>query len=52
MLGQEVTTLLDEFKKASTYEVNFNAVNLPTGTYLYSISAGDFNSIKKMVLIK
>ena len=52
MLGQEVITLLNEFKKAGTYEVNFDATKLPTGTYLYSITAGDFKSVKKMLLIK
>jgi hypothetical protein len=52
MLGQEVATLVDNFKNAGTYEVNFDAKNLPTGTYFYSISAGSFNSIQKMLLIK
>lgn len=52
LLGQEVATLVNEFMNAGTYEVNFDAQNLPTGTYFYSISAGDFKSVKKMLLIK
>jgi hypothetical protein len=51
-LGQEVATLVKGFMNAGTYEVNFDAQNLPTGTYFYSIIAGDFNSVKKMLLIK
>ena len=52
MLGQEVATLVDNFKKAGTFEVDFDASNLPTGTYFYSISAGNFHSVQKMLLIK
>jgi len=52
MLGQEEATLVDNFKNAGTFKVNFDATNLPTGTYFYSISAGSFNSIQKMLLIK
>jgi hypothetical protein len=51
-LGQEVATLVNGFINAGTYEVNFDAQNLPTGTYFYSITAGNFNSVKKMLLIK
>ena len=49
---QKVVTLLNEFKNAGTFEVTFDAADLPTGTYLYSISAGNFRSFKKMILIK
>jgi len=52
MLGQKVATLVDNFKNAGTFEVDFDAANLPSGTYFYSISAGNFNSIQKMLLIK
>jgi hypothetical protein len=52
MIGQEVASLVNNFLSAGTYEVNFDAQNLPTGTYFYSISAGDFKSVKKMLLIK
>jgi hypothetical protein len=51
-LGQEVATLVNEFMNAGTFEVNFDAKNLPTGTYFYSITAGEFNTVKKMLLIK
>jgi len=52
MIGQEVATLVNGFINAGSYEVTFDAQNLPTGTYFYSITAGDFSSVKKMILIK
>jgi hypothetical protein len=52
MLGQETSTLVNEFMNASTYEVTFEAIDLPTGIYFYSISAGNFQSVKKMMIIK
>ena len=51
-LGQEVATLVNGFMNAGTFEVSFDANNLPTGTYFYSISAGDFKAVKKMILVK
>jgi hypothetical protein len=51
-LGQQVSTLLNEFKQAGTYKVSFNGSDLPSGTYLYRISAGDFTQTNKMVLVK
>lgn len=52
MLGQEVATLINEEKSPGVYEVNFDAANLSSGTYLYKLQAGDFTEIKKMVVIK
>nr|HMS65922.1 T9SS type A sorting domain-containing protein [Ignavibacteria bacterium] len=56
MTGREVMTLVNDFRSAGYYTVNFNASNLSTGIYLYRISAisngQNFNSEKKMVLIK
>jgi hypothetical protein len=52
LLGREITTLVNEEKPAGTYEVIFDAKNLPSGIYFYKISAGEFNSVKKMVLLK
>lgn len=52
MLGQEVVTLVNEFINAGSYEVTFDASNLPTGIYTYSLTAGYFQSVKKMMLIK
>jgi hypothetical protein len=50
--GQEVATLVNEFKNAGTYDVIFNAAKLPSGTYFYKIESGDFSAVRKMLLIK
>jgi hypothetical protein len=52
ILGREVTTLVNENKMAGTYQVNFNASNLASGIYFYTIKAGDFSQTKKMLLVK
>jgi len=52
MLGREVASLVNTVKDAGSYEVNFNAQNLASGMYVYSITAGNFNSSKKMMLLK
>jgi hypothetical protein len=51
-LGEKVTELLNEVKTAGTYNVEFNAANLSSGTYIYRLEAGGFISNKKMILIK
>lgn len=51
-LGQTVKVLENSFKNAGNYSVNFNASELPSGTYFYKIEAGQFTQIKKMILIK
>jgi hypothetical protein len=52
MLGRKVMTLVNDMQKAGYHEVQFNSLNLSSGTYFYKISAGDFTSIKRMVLLK
>jgi hypothetical protein len=51
-LGQEVAELVNDFMTAGSYEVTFEASDLPSGLYFYSISAGNFNSVRKMLLLK
>ena len=51
-LGQEVVKLVDDYQSAGKYVIDFNATNLPTGTYFYKLQTGDFTIIKKMILIK
>jgi uncharacterized protein (TIGR02145 family) len=51
-LGQTVKVLENGFKIAGSYSVNFNASELPSGTYFYKIEAGQFSQIKKMILLK
>lgn len=54
MIGEEVAQLVNEMKEAGSYEVNFNASNLPSGNYLYVLKGVNNNSldVKKMMLIK
>ena len=51
-LGREVQTLLNENKNAGSYNISFNGVNLSSGIYFYQLKAGNYISIKKMVLMK
>ena len=52
VLGNEVTTLVNDYKPAGSYEVEFDGSGLPSGIYFYQIKAGAFIETKKMILIK
>jgi hypothetical protein len=52
ILGNEITTIVDEYKPAGQYEVEFNAASLPSGVYFYQLKAGDFVQSRKMILLK
>jgi len=52
ILGEKVQELKNEIMKPGHYEVEFNALSLASGIYLYKIYAGDFVQTKKMVLLK
>jgi hypothetical protein len=51
-LGQLVETLVDKEMESGYHEVNFNASRLASGVYLYQLQAGEYISIKKMLLLK
>jgi len=50
--GEVIEKLIDEEKKSGTYELTWNAANLPSGVYFYRLQAGEFNSVRKMILLK
>ncbi|MCH9028327.1 MAG: choice-of-anchor B family protein, partial [Bacteroidetes bacterium] len=62
VIGKEVVTLVNEEKPAGTYEVEFSAsgrsssgkdiYNLPSGVYIYRLTAGSFTNSKKMMMLK
>jgi hypothetical protein len=62
LIGNEITTLVNDYKPAGTYEVEFsakgesasggNAYSLPSGIYFYQLKAGNFTETKKMILLK
>ena len=52
VLGNEVTTLVNENKPEGTYEVEFNGVGLTSGIYYYRLESEGFVQTKKMILLK
>jgi len=52
VLGNEITTLVNEDKPAGSYEVEFDASSLPSGVYFYQLKAGEHTVAKKMILLK
>ena len=51
-IGQEIIALISEEKFAGTYEVNFNASELPSGVYFAKLTSGNQTYIIKMSLLK
>ncbi len=51
-LGKEVSTLIDAFKNAGSYEVTFDASELTSGIYFYKLQADGLVNTKKMLLLK
>ena len=52
ILREQVKTLVNETQAQGTYTVTFNAVSLPSGIYFYRIDAGNYSTVKKMILLK
>ncbi|MCF6270729.1 MAG: T9SS type A sorting domain-containing protein [Melioribacteraceae bacterium] len=52
ILGEVVSELINENLEAGFHQYQFNAINLPSGIYFYSISVNGFTKVKKMNLIK
>jgi len=52
ILGNEVTTLINEELTGGTFTTTFDASDLPSGVYFYTLSNNKFNETKKMMLLK
>ena len=52
VLGREVAALVNQIQKPGTYEINFDASNLPSGIYYYQLKLNSFIQTKKMMLLK
>jgi hypothetical protein len=57
ILGQHISTIVDETKKPGEYMVEWDATDdsgepVSTGIYVYRIQAGDFSDTKKMLLLR
>ncbi|MCF8262101.1 MAG: T9SS type A sorting domain-containing protein [Melioribacteraceae bacterium] len=51
-LGREVAELINGYRTNGIYNINFDANELPTGVYIYTLKAGNKFQTRKMVLIK
>jgi Secretion system C-terminal sorting domain len=51
-IGEEVALLVNEEKESGYHTIEFNAANLPSGVYFYTLIAGEFIQSKKMLLLK
>lgn len=52
LLGQEITTLTNEFKQPGSYTATWNAEGIASGVYLYRLQAGSFVEVKKLILMR
>ena len=52
VLGNEVATLVDEYRPAGIYDVQFTMNNLSSGIYFYQIKVDSFIETKKMIILK
>ena len=52
VLGRELAVLLDQKMESGTYEIEFDAKNLPSGVYTYQLRFSNYKQTKKMILLK
>jgi len=53
ILGEEIAAVVDnKLLRAGSHTCRFDGSNLASGVYVYKIEAGEFQNVKKMVLIK
>ncbi len=52
ILGKEVSTLVNEFQQAGTFDVVFEGSSLASGVYYYQLTSGELTSTKKLMLTK
>lgn len=57
ILGHQVTTLVSGYHEPNTYQVEWNGINregkaVPSGMYLYRMTADNFSTVKKVMLLK
>ena len=52
VLGNEISTLVNKNQEAGNYKVNFDAGNLTSGVYFYTLKVGDYLQTKRMILLR
>jgi hypothetical protein len=52
LFKKEIVTLVNEENPVGSYEIEFDAINLPSGIYFYKLQVNNFIETKKMILLK
>lgn len=52
IFGNRIKTLVDDYRQAGEYSLNFDSQELPAGSYFYQLKVGDIITIKKIIVIK
>lgn len=52
IIGREITTLVNQQLNPGSYSITWDASSYTSGIYFYKLIAGQYNSTKKMVLVK
>jgi hypothetical protein len=52
VLGNIVSTLVNQEEPAGAYQVAWDAANLPSGIYFYRLKVGNYTATKKLMLLK
>jgi phosphatidylserine/phosphatidylglycerophosphate/cardiolipin synthase-like enzyme len=51
-LGREIKTLVNQNMVAGFYGIDFSSANLSSGVYYYKLTAGNYNDVRKMIILK
>ena len=52
VIGSKIATIVNEYKPAGNYSIQFNGSNLASGIYLYRLESGNYSTAKKFILMK
>ncbi|HCV42858.1 MAG TPA: peptidase S8, partial [Bacteroidetes bacterium] len=52
LLGRDVTTLVNESQQPGTYTVTWDARDVTSGVYYYTLVSGGYREIKKLLLLR
>jgi len=52
VLGNEITSLVNDYKNSGFHNIEFDASLLPSGIYFYRLLVGEYSETKKLILLK
>ncbi len=52
LMGQKIKDIINDFRKAGSYSIMLNALELPSGIYFYTMTANNFSQTRKLILLK